>query len=687
MNEGPAGLNQPYGFAEWFRPGEYERTQEALEAMERAGARFLRTHLSWAEYLAPGGAEWYDWLLPQIARRFDLLPCVHYTPPSMSRTGTSAGPPHRLLDYADFIDHVLTRYGEHFTAIELWNEPNNLLDWDWREDTDWSLFCEMVGAAAHWAQERGFRTVLGGLSPFDAHWLHLMGGRGLLAKIDAVGLHGFPGTWDSENSTWSSWDDLVAGTRAILDQYAPSAEIWITEAGYSTWRHDEAKQAESFLQALDAPADRLYWYGWQDIQPDVPVQEGLHFDDRHYHMGVVDADGEPKLAGRLLMQGGIPALRGTLALAAPQLQRRAAPIVVTGGAGFIGCNLAESFLAEGRDVVVVDNLGRPGVERNLAWLKDRHGARVTWESCDVRDEEGLREVVRDAEAVFHLAAQVAVTTSLGHPMTDFEVNARGTLNVLEAVRRSGRKTPVIFASTNKVYGDLADIPMTEQADRYAPADNDIAAHGVSEARPLDFCTPYGCSKGVADQYVLDYAKSYGLPTAVLRMSCIYGPRQFGTEDQGWVAHFMIRALRGEGLTIYGDGKQVRDILHVADAVAAYRALLTSIGTVRGRAFNLGGGPDNAVSLKMVLATIADLVEGDVGIGYSRTRQGDQTYFVADTRSLSEAVGWQARIGWQEGLKDLHAWLSSAEGPLEMAAQAASQPSPESIALQKRRQSA
>ncbi|MBB4004711.1 SDR family NAD(P)-dependent oxidoreductase [Aurantimonas endophytica] len=664
MTDGPTGQDKSYGFAEWFRPGEYERTQSALDAMERAGARYVRTHLSWAEYHQPEGPAWYDWLIPKIAERFELLPCVHYTPPSLSRTGTSAGPPHRLLDFADFVDHVLTRYGEHFTAVELWNEPNNLLDWDWRLDTDWTLFCEMVGAAAHWAQERGYKTVLGGLSPFDAHWLHLIGERGLLAKMDVVGLHGFPGTWDSENSTWSGWDDLIGHTRAILEQFAPEAEIWITEAGYATWRHDEAKQAESFLTALRAPAERLYWYGWQDVQPDVAVQEGLRFDERHYHMGVVDAAGQPKLLARLLSQGGVAAVRETMALAAPHLRRGAEPIVVTGGAGFIGCNIAESFLAEGRDVVVVDNLSRPGVERNLAWLRDRHRTRVHWQPGDVRDEDSLRDVLQDAGAVFHLAAQVAVTTSLEQPMADFEVNARGTLNVLEAVRRSGRKTPVIFASTNKVYGNLADLAMKEEADRYAPADNDIAAHGVSEARRLDFCTPYGCSKGVADQYVLDYAKSYDLPTAVLRMSCIYGPRQFGTEDQGWVAHFLIRALRDEGLTIYGDGKQVRDILHVADAVAAYRALLANIDTVQGRAFNLGGGPDNAVSLRTVLAVISDLVGGDLAIRYSDTRQGDQTYFVADTRQLTEAVDWRAKIGWQEGLSDLHAWLSSEEGPLE-----------------------
>ncbi|WP_083592440.1 NAD-dependent epimerase/dehydratase family protein [Aurantimonas sp. 22II-16-19i] len=653
---------QAFGFAEWFRPGEYQRTRAALDGMERVGARHLRTHLSWAEYHGDGGQEWYDWLLTEIGRRFELLPCVHYTPPSISRTGTSAGAPHRLQDYADFVDHVLTRYGEHFEAVELWNEPNNLLDWDWREDPDWQLFCEMIGAAGYWARERGFRTVLGGPSPFDAHWLRLMGERGVLGVMSAVGLHGFPGTWDSEVGTWGGWENLTRQMREILAEYNPDAEIWITEAGYSTWRHDEAAQAQGFLDALNASADRLYWYGWQDIADTVAVQEGLRFDERHYHMGVVDQDGRDKLLARLLAKGGPQAVASTLGLAAPHLGRGTKPVLITGGAGFIGCNLAESFLSEGRDVLLLDNLSRPGVETNLAWLKERHGERAGWTPTDLRDSAALHDVVRDAEAVFHLAAQVAVTTSLDAPVEDFEVNARGTLNLLEAVRRSGAKTPVIFASTNKVYGNLADLVLADSGDRYVPSDNEIAAHGVGEGRNLDFCTPYGCSKGVADQYVLDYGKSYGLPTAVLRMSCIYGPRQFGTEDQGWVAHFLIRALNGEEIVIYGDGKQVRDILHVADAVAAYRALLSNIDAVRGQAFNLGGGPANAVSLRVLLGEIGEMLGHEVAIRHAETRQGDQGYFVADTRKLTDATGWRAMTGWRDGVRDLNGWLSTWNGP-------------------------
>ncbi len=233
---------------------------------------------------------------------------------------------------------------------------------------------------------------------------------------------------------------------------------------------------------------------------------------------------------------------------------RGGPVLVTGGAGFIGSNLADRLAAEGHDVLVFDALLRPGVERNLAWLKARHPARISAVTVDLRDEAALSEAAKAAKAVFHLAAQVAVTTSMTDPFGDFEVNIRGTLAILEALRRRGGRTPLVFASTNKVYGDLADVPLDLSGDAYTPSDAGLRAHGVGEARPLDFHTPYGCSKGAADQYVLDYARSFGLPTAVLRMSCIYGPRQMGTEDQGWVAHFLIRALRGEPITIYGDGR-------------------------------------------------------------------------------------------------------------------------------------
>jgi CDP-paratose 2-epimerase len=333
-----------------------------------------------------------------------------------------------------------------------------------------------------------------------------------------------------------------------------------------------------------------------------------------------------------------------------------APVAIVGGSGFIGSNLADSLLSDGERVLIVDNLSRPGVEQNLTWLMQRHGSRMAVEIADVRDADVLAPLIARARAVFHFAAQTAVTTSLVRPIEDFDINLRGTFNLLEAVRRSGERIPMIFASTNKVYGGLPDVAVRDEDDRCVPCDAGVRDHGIDETCGLDFCTPYGCSKGAADQYVLDYAKSYGLPTAVLRMSCIYGPRQFGTEDQGWVAHFLLSALSGQPITIYGSGRQVRDILHVSDAVAAYRAVLAGIEEVKGQAFNLGGGPENAVSLRMLLREIGSMTGRRLSVRYDRERTGDQPFFVADTRRLEAALGWKAHVPWREGVRDLAGWL-------------------------------
>lgn len=654
-------MRQDFGFVEWFRPGEHDLVEEALAGIRKSGARHLRTHLSWAEYVAPGGEAWFDWLLPRLGAEIDLLPCVHYTPPSLSRTGKSSGAPHDLKAYADFVDHILTRHGQHFSHVELWNEPNNLLDWDWRQDSDFQLFCEMVGGAAYWVKQRGWKAVLGGPCPFDPLWLDLMGTRGVLAECAAVGFHGFPGTWDSEAAAWGGWDLHLGEMRAVIDRHNPEAEIWITETGYSTWRNDEVEQARRFGRALNAPAERVYWYGWRDLASDVAIQEGLWFDPRHYHLGAVDAGNQPKLLARLLTSGGVTAVAEVTRLAAPTLTAAVKPVVVTGGSGFIGSNLAEDLLSTGHEVILVDNLSRPGVDDNLRWLKERHGDRLHPVIADLRDERAMAEAMRDAAAVYHLAGQTAVTTSLTNPVDDFEINARGTLNVLEAIRATGRAVPVIFASTNKVYGALEDMAMEAVDDRYIPADPALRA-GVAEDRPLSFCTPYGCSKGVADQYVLDYAKSYAIPSAVLRMSCIYGPRQFGTEDQGWVAHFLIQAMKGNPISIYGDGRQVRDVLHVSDAVAAYRRLMAHLaGGGKGTAYNLGGGPENAVSLRLVLAEIERIVGHRVEVHHSDWRQGDQLYFVADTSALGAEIGWRAEVPWRQGLAQLAEWLAAHRG--------------------------
>jgi CDP-paratose 2-epimerase len=336
------------------------------------------------------------------------------------------------------------------------------------------------------------------------------------------------------------------------------------------------------------------------------------------------------------------------------------PILITGGAGFIGCNIADRLAAQGEEVRIYDSLSRPGVERNLAWLKERHGSKIVSIVGDVRDEDEVVRAASEVKAVFHMAAQVAVTTSLVDPREDFEVNVRGTVNVLDAVRTRADCVPVIFASTNKVYGDFAELPFACDNDRYEP-EGAIRETGIDEGRPLDFHTPYGCSKGAADQYVLDYCRSFDIPTVVFRMSCIYGQRQMGTEDQGWVAHFLIRALEGAPITLYGDGKQVRDILDVSDAVDAYVSSLERISKVRGRVFNLGGGPSNAVSLLQLTDEIRHIIGREVEIRFEDWRQGDQRWFVANTAAARGELGLRAPVPWREGVARLAHWLADDRG--------------------------
>lgn len=337
-------------------------------------------------------------------------------------------------------------------------------------------------------------------------------------------------------------------------------------------------------------------------------------------------------------------------------------MLVTGGGGFIGSNAARRFLAEGWRVRVLDNFSRPGARANAAWLRSLDGSLELVEA-DVRDAADLASAARGCDVILHLAAQTAVTTSVADPRSDFEVNALGTFNVLEAARAQRRAPLVLYASTNKVYGGMEDVAIEERDGRYAYRD---LAKGVGEDRPLDFHSPYGCSKGAADQYVRDYARIYGVPSVVFRQSCIYGPRQFGTEDQGWLAHFVLTAMRGGALTIYGDGKQIRDVLDVDDLIDAFGAAMARRDAVAGRVYNIGGGPERTLSLLELVAEIERRLGRRVGASFGPWRPGDQRVYVSDISRAGRELGWAPKTSLESGLDRLFAWAPEAHALLERA---------------------
>jgi CDP-paratose 2-epimerase len=331
-----------------------------------------------------------------------------------------------------------------------------------------------------------------------------------------------------------------------------------------------------------------------------------------------------------------------------------ASILITGGAGFIGTNAALHFASRGWTVSIVDNLSRRGTEKNLAWLLEQR-PEIGFHQVDIRDFEALAAVFaeRKPDMVLHLAAQVAVTTSYTNPREDFEINALGSFNVMEAVRLRAPEAFVLYASTNKVYGGMETVPVVLGEHGYRFEQLPL---GVPEHQPLDFHSPYGCSKGVADQYTIDYARIYDLHTCSFRQSCIYGIRQFGIEDQGWVAWFSIAALLDKPITLYGDGWQTRDVLNVKDLARAYEAAWDHRSVVSGQAFNIGGGPENTLCLRDLLGFLQEELEITITPRTGATRPGDQPVFVCDIRKADELMGWQPQIGVNDGVRDLIRWV-------------------------------
>jgi len=331
--------------------------------------------------------------------------------------------------------------------------------------------------------------------------------------------------------------------------------------------------------------------------------------------------------------------------------------LITGGAGFIGSNYVHRLLSRGERVTVFDNLSRAGAPLNIEWLRTNHGAdSFELVVADIRDADKLAQVTRDVDIILHLAGQVAVTTSVVDPRSDFEDNALGTFNVLEAARLSGRKPIVLYASTNKVYGGMEEVRVEEGSTCYKYAD---LPFGVPETQPLDFHSPYGCSKGAGDQYVRDYYRIYGLNSVVFRQGCIYGPRQFGIEDQGWVAWFVIAALLAKPITIYGDGKQVRDVLFIDDLLDVYDLAVEHIDVAAGQVYNIGGGPANTLSIWQEFGPLLEKLLGrKILVERGDWRPGDQHVYISDIRKAERYLGWQPKVSVEDGVRRLFEWVKS-----------------------------
>lgn len=331
--------------------------------------------------------------------------------------------------------------------------------------------------------------------------------------------------------------------------------------------------------------------------------------------------------------------------------------LITGGAGFIGANTASKFYKNGYGIVILDNLSRRGSEENLKWLKD-----IGVDFCPCKSSvDNFAEVARCFErfkdkikVVIHLAAQVAVTTSVIDPRKDFEINAQGTFNICEAVRLFTPKAALIYASTNKVYGEMKDVKVRQLKKRYVYKN---LPFGISESRCLDFHSPYGCSKGSGDQYIIDYARIFNLKSVSFRQSCIYGERQFGVEDQGWIAWFVIRAVLNKPITIYGDGKQVRDVLYIDDLVNLYLKSVGKIEKIKGQAFNIGGGPENILSLLELIELLEQRIGRKIKYKFSNWRPGDQKVYISDIRKIKKYLGWKPKIKPEEGVEKLLSWVT------------------------------
>ncbi|HBG27065.1 MAG: hypothetical protein A2Y10_08440 [Planctomycetes bacterium GWF2_41_51] len=627
------------GVSEWFKIGQYGRVEKVLNELRAISIKHIRAAFSYEDWHQQDGSQWFEWLFSNLSKNFELLPCFVFNPGSKI---------YNMQEFADFIKLMIQKFGLHFQWFELLNSQNS------RICSDYKTFNNLIKEVAAEAKINHKKILVGGISPCDIEILDLFSSD-LVNDIDAIGIRDFPG-----NYGWINWDNSINKVRKVFEENKINLQIWITETGFSTWGRDEFGQITNFIDFLKVHVDRRYWYSAEDLTNELFNKNEDVEEKRQYHFGLIKNDGNPKLIYRIWKQQGLQGLQSISSyngFTSQSFGESRKLAMITGGAGFIGTNLADKLLSSGKSVIIFDNLSRHGTEHNIKWLKQKYPDKIKIKFADIRNKYALRDVLNCVDQVFHLAAQVAVTSSIIDPVEDFSVNINGTLNLLEEIRRMKNRPSLLFTSTNKVYGRLDDINFVQTNSRYEPVNTDIKNNGIGENRHLDFHSPYGCSKGSADQYVLDYCRIYDLSNVIFRMSCIYGPHQFGTEDQGWVAYFLIQAINNKNITIFGNGKQVRDILFVDDLTQAMTLAMKNIDVVKGKVFNIGGGPDNTISILEFLEEIKKLNIQMPDINYGQWRSGDQKYYVSNINLFKSLTGWQPKVTSRQGIKKLFEWLN------------------------------
>jgi CDP-paratose 2-epimerase len=646
------------GIVEWFHLNEYKRVEEAMSDLRELGITELRTGISWADWHREDGRQWIEHLIKTLGAKLNILPCFLYTPPSMALAPKASSPPKDPKSYADFIDVILTEYGDYFEWVELWNEPNNLSEWDYTLDNNWNIFAEMAGGAAYWCRKRGKKTLLGGMSPIDPNWLEYMFQRGVMEHIDAVGIHGFPDVFDYR---WTGWNEKIKSVQDVLDKNNNKAKIWITETGFPTWQLDERKQLKVFLEAMEAPVERVYWYELRDLDPHRPTVDGFRLDSREYFFGLKDADNSPKLLYRLIENSGAGSIAKYKWIAesgTEGLSMGKDTILITGGAGFIGIHLAERLLSEGEKVIIYDNLSRAGTEKDLQELKEKYPGRLYIEIADVRNKESLSSAVKHAAFVYHLASN-----DNGHVSREysFEVNAAGTFNLLEAAKEMENPPPVIFTSSYKVYGSLESLKLRRKGLRYEPEDEEIRLNGVNESMQPE---PGGINEFsllTAENYILEYSRLYGLRNLVLRLGCVYG-----INGNSWVEMISARSIEGKRIGVEGDGRQLRDLLYIDDLISAMTGARDKIDDLAGECYNLGGGADNSIS-PLGLIKLLSLITGErLKYSFHEDREGGAHYYVSDSTKFSKASGWKPSVTAKRGIMKVYEhFLNKSKGSIKL----------------------